>query len=136
MNYLRNNLIFEEALSLATMQPPLPLGTNADLELQLRTFAIDVFPTVFVMDRGALCELYGNLRRCSLLLQSHAISAHRTWPSQHRMLIQTSALFSGLLFLCDTWVKKELRKSKELVPMMSASFHEAIYFNSDVEAAL
>ena len=136
MSSLYNRGVSKQALALATQQPVPTLSTNADVDLQLRVLALQVVPEVFEMGRRSLCELCANLRRAYCLIQTHAIPSARTWPSHHALLIEANALFAGLVFLCDVWIRKDQRWSKELVPMLTETLHRAIYFGGDVRAAM
>ena len=96
---LHDRAAMQRVISTLTLQRSQPISSAADLQIQLHLFADEAFPSGIVQDRETHKELYGCVKDAyqkALLLM---ISPEDAWSSQDRILVQTTAFISGILFV-------------------------------------
>ena len=97
--------------------------TSADLHLQLHTFAVQLFPSILAGPRAQLAAIFGQLRSASELTIANIVREDCPWSSQDTLLVETNALISGLLFLAHLVLKRDLRKTQEIITFCSERLH-------------
>ena len=84
---LHNPSLSNKLLALLTLGHAPRVFSEADLDLQLRIFALDVVPIILAGPRPQIAELFAQLRRATAVAIRNVASEESLWSSQDATLV-------------------------------------------------